>query len=103
MGVAVSVTSKRRVPSEKRSITDVTFDNSYQAEGEPLTAAQLGLKKVRSAICQVIHGSEAEGSPTAWYDVANSKIRLINSKTGKEVVGAVDCSKVVVRVTALGY
>lgn len=103
MGVAASIGSKRRVPSEKRTITDVTFDNSYQENGEPLTAAQLGLKKVRSAICQVIHGSEAEGSPTAWYDPTTSKIHLIGSKTGKEVAGAVDCSKVVVRVTALGY
>lgn len=104
MGVVASIQSKRRVPTEKRTITDVTFDNSYQAEGEPLTAAQLGLKVVKSAICNVIHGSEAEGvGSSAWYDVANSKLRLLNSKTGKEVVGAVDCQHVVVRVTAFGH
>ena len=104
MGVVAASVKKRRVPgSEKRTITKVTFDNSYAEGGEALTAAQLGLKKVKSALCQVIHGSEAEGSPTAWYEPSTSKIHLIGSKTGKEVAGAVDCSKVVVEVTAYGY
>lgn len=104
MGVVAASVKKRRVPgSEKRTITKVTFDNAYLENGEPLTAKQLGLKKVKSAFCQVIHGSEAEGSPTAWYDVAGAKIRLISSKTGKEVAGAADMSKVVVEVTAYGY
>lgn len=104
MGVVASIIKKRRVPgTEKRTITKVVFDNSYEAGGEPLTAAQLGLKVVKSAICQVIHGSEAEGSPTAFYTPATSKIHLIGSKTGKEVAGAVDCSKVEVEVTAYGH
>lgn len=103
MGVVATILKKRRVPgTEKKTITKIVFDNSYQAEGEPCPAAQLGLKKVNSAFCQVIHGSEAEGSPTAFYTPATGKIHLIGSKTGKEVAGAVDCSKVEVEVTAYG-
>lgn len=106
MGVVATIIKKRRIPgTEKKTVTNVAFDNSYQAEGEPLTAAQLDLKKVSvgSSVCQVTHGSEAEGvGSSAWYDEAAGKIHLLNSKTGKEVVGAVDCSHVVVRVTAYG-
>lgn len=103
MGVATARSQKARVPgSERRTITKVTFDNSYQENGEALTAAQLGLKKVDFAICSVIHGSEAEGSPTAWYEPSKGLIHLIGSKTGKEVASAVDCSKVVVEVVAFG-
>lgn len=104
MGVATEEIQKRRVPgSQKETITKVTFDNSYEAGGEPLAAAKLGLKTVKSAICVLIHGSEAEGvGSSAWYDAAAGKIHLQNAKTGKEVAGAVDCSHVVVEVHAKG-
>lgn len=104
MGVAIARNQKARVPgAEKRTVTKVTFDNAYQENGEPLTAAQLGLRHVDFATCNVTHGSEAEGSPTAWYEPAVGKIHLISPKTGKEVAGAVDCSHVVVEVVAFGH
>jgi hypothetical protein len=104
MGVATARTQKARVPgTERRTVTKVTFDNSYEANGEPLPAAKLGLQHVDFAICTVIHGSEAEGVGTgASYEAATGKIHLLNSKTGKEVVAAVDCSHVVVEVVAFG-
>jgi hypothetical protein len=105
MGVVAAIKRKRRVPgTEKKTVTQVTFDNSYAAGGEPLTAAQLGLKKVKEAHCDIVHGSEAEGiASSAFYDVATGLIHLQNTKTGKEVVAAVDCSHVIVSVTAYGH
>lgn len=105
MGVSVVIKRKRRVVgSQKKVVAEVTFDNSYAENGEPLTAAQLGLKKVNESTSELVHGSEAEGiGSAAHYEAAAGKIHLFNSKTGKEVVGAADCSHVVVQVTAYGH
>lgn len=105
MGVSVVIKRKRRVVgSQKKVVAEVTFDNSYTAEGEALTAAQLALKKVTESVSELVHGSEVEGIGSAvHYEAAAGKIHLLNSKTGKEVVGAADCSKVVVQVTAYGH
>lgn len=104
MGVVVTIKSKRRVVgTQKKVVAQVAFDNSYQAEGEPLTALQLDLRKVQDSHCEIVHGSEAEGiGSSAHYDAATGKIHLQNTKTGKEVVGAADCSHVVAQITAYG-
>lgn len=84
--------------------TDVTLDSSYFEGGESLTAAQLGLASVDTAVCTVKNGSEAEATPivSAWYDPAKALIHVNNSKTGKEAASAANVEKVVVRVWAFG-
>ena len=93
----------RVVGSQRETITKVTGDNSYLENGEPLTAAQLGLNVVDSSSCSVINGSEAEANPVdnAWYTV-DGKIHFEDGKTSKEVASTKDMSKVVVLVTARG-
>jgi hypothetical protein len=104
MGVVVARTKKARVPgAERRTVTDVTFDNSYAEGGEPLTAEQLGLNSVDVAVCSLIHGSESTEllAGAAWY--SGGKLHLLDVKTGKEVASTKDMSKVVVQVVAFGH
>lgn len=95
----------RVVGNQRETITEVTGDNSYELNGETLTAAQLGLNVVEgNPSCVVINGSEAEATPVdnAWYTPSTSKIHFENGKTSKEMAETVDCSKVKVLVTARG-
>jgi len=71
---------------------DVT---SYTASGEPLTAAELGLRSVEDVIPKT-----AEKSYIWWYDYAGAKLRAFVSSTGVEVAGAVDAGEV--RLIAIG-
>jgi len=94
----------RIVGNEKKTVKRVTFDSSYPSEGEPLTAAELGLNVVEYTNCVLVKGSEsATLRPTnAEYDKVAAKIRLIDSATGKEIESTKDMSKVVVQVEAYG-
>jgi len=70
---------------------------SYTASGEPLTAANLGLV----ALIDVIPISK-EKFVSAWYDYANSKLRVFGDTTiATESTATTDCG--VIRVTAFGY
>lgn len=86
------------------ALSEVTFDNSYQSEGEPLTAAQLNLQTVDFCNCDIVAGSEsATLRPTnAYYTPSTGKIHLIDSATGKEIASTSDMSKVKVQVAAFG-
>jgi len=101
---AASVRTQKVPGSETLTETDITFDNSYAEGGEPVTAAQLQLNRVTSGWCQVKNGSEAEATPvvSAFFDAEKMLIHLNDSKTGKELAKEKDCSKVVIRVFALG-
>lgn len=106
MAVSVTTLQTARPPgAERRTVTEITFDNSYLEGGEPLTAAQLSLKKVIFAACEIINGSEeATVRPTnCYYTPATEKIHLIDSATGKEVASTKDMSKVKVQVEAYGF
>jgi hypothetical protein len=104
----MAVSTTRFVPetipgAEAFTLTDVQFDSSYQEGGEPLTPKELGLTSVSYAFCQIRLGSESEEYVSeAWYSPSQQKIHLINCKTGKEVAGTKDMSKVNVRVIAYG-
>jgi hypothetical protein len=103
--VTAAVVRTQRVPgAETLTETDITCDNSYAEGGEPVTAAQLGLNRVSAGWCQIKNGSEAEANPvtSAFFDASTMLLHLNSSKTGKEVAKEVDCSKVVVRIFALG-
>jgi len=95
----------RVVGNQRETITEVVFDSSYEAEGEPLTAAQLGLNIVESSSVDVTNGSENEAEfpvETGYYTPATSKIHLVNSKTSKEVASTKNVEKVKALVTARG-
>lgn len=96
---------QRKVPGgEKRTVNQVTFDNSYPTGGEALSVKELGLRRITFAQCTILNGSEsAEKRVTnAVYDITNEKLKLIDSATGKELANAADASKVVVQVVAYG-
>lgn len=105
MAVSVSTVKNAELPG-LRTVSDVTCDSSYQSEGEPLTAEQLGLASVDYAYCFIKNGDEAKeaelfvGSPT--YDPEKAVLHLNNLKTGKEVASTKNMEKVVVRVVAYG-
>lgn len=106
MGLTNSRVEGARVPGAKKcTVTRVTFDNAYPTGGESLTARDLGLGHVAFAQVEVVHGTEsAEKRVTnADYDVANGKLKLFDSATGKELADAADASKVVVQVVAYGF
>jgi hypothetical protein len=103
MSVTVSKKPTSTIPgAERRTVTEITLDNSYASGGEALTAAQLGLRHVEAAICSVVHGTESATyrAVTAYYK--EGKLHLIDSATGKEVESTKDMSKVVVQVVAFG-
>lgn len=105
MSVAVANVQTPRPPGDLfYSVKEVTLDSSYASEGEPLTAKELGLRRVVYAICEVLHGTESSTvrAVTAYYIPSTEKIHLIDSATGKEVEATKDLSKVVVQVIAFG-
>lgn len=94
--------------NKRKTINDVTFDSSYSATpGEALTAAQLGLRRVDYATCEVAGTStNAGGNSTgqisgAKYDATNAA--LIVYKGDGEVASTTNLSDLVVRVQAWGY
>lgn len=106
MALTVAAVQTARPPgAERRVIKEVTFDSSYLENGEPLTAAELGLKKVTFADCNITNGSEeATVRPAiAYYTPSTEKLHLIDSATGKEVASTKDMSKVKVQVVAYGF
>lgn len=86
------------------TVTDVTLDNSYQENGESLTAAQLGLAAVDFAQCTVKNGSEAEATAVGpcYYDPTKELLVVNDYKSQKPLAKEKDLSKVVVRVLAFG-
>src|SRR3954471_23716707 len=99
MPVTAAIKKTAKVPgSEKRTLTEVTLDNSYATGGEPLTPTQLGLRTVDFAACSVKTFSEAEATAvgTVWYDTANQKLVVNDYKTQKQMAEGKDLSKVVV-------
>jgi hypothetical protein len=103
MSVTVSKAPKGRIPGAERiTVSEITFDDSYAEDGEPLTAKQLGLRIVDAAVCTVIHGSESSELRPAAAFYSGGKLHLIDTATGKEVASTKNMSKVVVQVVAFG-
>jgi hypothetical protein len=78
-------------------VADVTFDSSYDAGGESLVPADLGLQTIR---CLQAHGKGA-GNRVCEYDYANAKLRLYTA-LGTEATTGSNQSSIVVRVVAVG-
>src|ERR1700684_2135356 len=107
MAVTVTKAKSRPVPGKQRtSVCQVTFDSSYQENGEPLTLKELGYRRLtRNPICTIVNGSESSTlrPPNCWYSRTEEKIHLIDSATGKEVASAANCEKVKVELYIQGY
>lgn len=109
MALTVSLTGDwlSSVGSEKAVVGTITFDDSYAAGGESLTAANIGLQKIK-----FISLNQGEDGYVFFYDYANSKVKAYvtidpANAGGANVVlqeaGAIDLSSVVVHFRAVGY
>lgn len=83
----------------------VTFDSSYLEGGEPVTAAELGFRRIVKSTWQFLNGSEeATVRPTnCWYTISTGKLHLLDSATGKEVASTKNMEKVKVEGEVFGY
>jgi hypothetical protein len=105
MSATVTKKPKKRSPGAFFfTVTEVTLDSSYALAGEPISAAQLGLRHVDIAVCSIVHGDEAKSSEifpgVAFYK--EGKIHVVNLKTGVEVAETKNLEKIVVQVVAFG-
>lgn len=84
---------------------DITFDASYVTNGEPLTAADLGLSRVEQLISDQ-GGLGTDFGRVVQYDRDNELLLAFQGPTGvgplPEVPNATDLSDLTVRVMALG-
>lgn len=93
----------RIVGSQKETVYDVTFDESYAEGGETIDPSLVGLNYIERANCAVVNGSEAEANPVSDAYHKEGKLHLIDGKTSKEMAKEKDMKKVVVRVTSRGH
>ncbi len=101
MAVATKTLKKAQTPgAEKRTVIEVTFDNSYPTGGEPLTPKELGLRYVDYATVSIVANAGAVSVVDVSYDVTNQKLKAFGP-TG-EVANAADLSTVKVQVVAFG-
>jgi hypothetical protein len=85
----------------KYRIVKITFDSSYAAGGEALTATTLGFETVALVIAQA-----EDSGYVAQYDYTNSKLALYEAGADAaaldEVAATTDVSAVIVRCLVLG-
>jgi hypothetical protein len=91
-------------------VFDITFDSSYVTGGEPLTPANVGLKKIEQAIP---HGLARGGASDVEavgvsYDYTNQKLFAYETAATvdlafKEVTSTANLSTYDVRMTFIGY
>jgi len=87
--------------SEMRSVATVTMDSTYPTGGEPLTAKELGLRYVNSAVATVSAVGGTVNVAQASYDKTNEKLKLFD-ETPAEVANAADVSGIKLQVIAYG-
>lgn len=98
----------RIVGNQKKTVNKVTCSSVYVAEGELLTAAQLGLNVVDYADCSVLTSNGVEATPVGAANyvptsgATAAKLKLINTKTAAELAAGVSTATVVVQVEAYG-
>jgi len=86
---------RRSVFGNMRVIIASVDVTSYTASGEPLTAAELGLKSIEDLIPVT-----SENKYVFYYDYASAKLRGWVTSTDTEIAGAVDAGTV--RLIAIG-
>lgn len=106
MAVTTTIIDQPRIPGARRQVVaEVLLDSSYLEGGEPLTAAELGLKRVVWGHCHIINGSESEAVEVGWarYNASKELIEVFNYKSQKAIASGKDLSKCNVLVVAYGY
>jgi hypothetical protein len=92
--------------TQRKTVTNVTFDSSYLSGGETVTAAQLGLSSLDYGTCQIKAVGGTVNVASAFLecvaDPAANKIHLWD-ETPAEVTSTADVSGIVVQVTAFGH
>ena len=101
MAVSVSRVDQYVTGNKRVTVSGVTFDSSYLSGGESLTAADLGLSDVVSAVCTIRSVGGTVNVASAAYDPATSLIHLYDETPG-EVSSTADVSNIVVQVEAKG-
>jgi hypothetical protein len=93
------------VGNERGVRVDITFDDSYLTNGEPLTPADLGLSRVNQLVSDQ-GGLGANFGRVIQYDRDNELLLAFESAGAnaamEEVGNATDLSDLTVRVTAYG-
>lgn len=93
------------VGNERGVRVDITFDASYLTNGEPLTAADLGLSRVNQLVSDQ-GGLGTDFGRVVQYDRDNGLLLAFQvglaSNPMVEVPNATDLSDLTVRVTAMG-
>lgn len=83
MALTVSIRRRNVIGNRRETIADVTFDNSYPAGGESLTAADLGL-----AVLDHVEAPVSTGGYVTAYDYANSKLLALQQTDPADAGGA---------------
>lgn len=77
MSLTIGTADKKVPGAEYVSIVDVTFDSSYPAGGEAVTAADFGLNTIRTVLPAVaVDPDTADNALVVAFDHTNSKILL---------------------------
>ena len=109
MAVSTVTGNKAAVPGKlKFKVALVTLSSTYTSEGEVLTAAKLGFKRIVTATATLAGGNSTEATPVAdcWITGApgtSVKLRLLNGKTGAELAAGVTVVGVKAEVICYGY
>lgn len=111
--MAVSTVSQAKtglIPGKtKLKVVTVTLSGTYTSEGEVLTAAKLGFRRIVSATASLAGGNSTEATPVndCWTTLesggSKAKLRLLNGKTGAELAGGVTVAGVKAELIILGY
>ena len=107
MALAFSVRSNFVVGNKRMKIVDVTFDSSYPDNGEAITAANFGLRKVDQIICGPAVASDGSTAVLISWDRANSKLLAFESGASGAVFpekgGTESLDTYVAQLVVVGY
>jgi hypothetical protein len=111
--MAVSTVSQAKtglIPGKtKTKVVTVALSGTYTSEGEVLTAAKLGFRRIVSATASLTGSNATEATPVGncFTTIESSgtkvKLRLLNTKTGAELAAGVTVVGVKAEVLILGY
>lgn len=99
-GIAVSILERLSLGNKRGTVVQITGPTSYPTNGEPLTAAQLGLHSVvRVDIENPVDATPAARSCT--YDHTNAKLIYFTTASA-EVANTTNLSTFSARATCIG-
>ena len=103
LALAITVIKRPAMSAGKSVVATITFDTSYDAGGESLTAADLGMLNVEWLVAE----QKGAASRIIEYDHANAKLKLYALVEGApntygEVATASNQSTISCRIHAIG-